>query len=396
MNLHIALGVLFLSTCLLMLGCGSKEEANAQTDTTTQSSEVEDISDNTVIKITHTTNFPTIKAQTQAVYEELALNGSIIPDVSRTVAVNALAGGRIAEIHARLGDTVKKGQLLLKIHSPDLANAVAALKQAKADELLAKRYYDRNKFLYERGAVVAQKDLEAAEDVLTDAQATTENAITQVQLLNADPQHPSAFVELRAPISGVIVEQNIALGSAAKSLDATPNLFTIADLSQVWLVCDVYENFLAQVNVGDSARIRVNAYPDQQLQGKVVNIFSLLDPATRTAKARIELDNAQGLLKPGMFATAVFVSQTKASRVVAPAAAIFRLHDRDWVFFPLGGNKYRRAEVQTGATNPDGSLQIASGLQAGDEIVANALQLSAAAQLENPVALEDKDKGEQK
>jgi cobalt-zinc-cadmium efflux system membrane fusion protein len=306
--------------------------------------------------------------------------------------VNALSGGRIAEIHARLGDVVKKGQLLLKIHSPDLANAVAALKQAKADELLAKRYYERNKFLYDHGAVVAQKDLEAAEDALTDTQANTENAITQVQLLNADPLHPSAFVELRAPTPGVIVEQNIALGSAAKSLDATPNLFTIADLSKVWLLCDVYENNLAHVNVGDAAAIRLNAYPEQQLQGKVVNIFSLLDPATRTAKARIELDNPQGLLKPGMFATAVFVSQTKQTRVVAPAAAIFRLHDRDWVFFPLGGEKFRRGEVQTGATNADGSLQIIAGLQAGEEIIANALQLSAAAQLENPVALEDKDK----
>ncbi len=394
MNLRNAMASIYLAACFIIAGCGTKDETtNAKIENTAQ---VEEVTDGSVIKITKSKDFATVKAQTQTVSEELALNGSIVPDVSRTVAVNALSGGRIAEIHARLGDVVKKGQLLLKIHSPDLANAAAALKQAKADELLAKRYYDRNKFLYDHGAVVAQKDLEAAEDALTDAQANTENAVTQVQLLNADPQHPSAFVELRAPTSGVIVEQNIALGSAAKSLDATPNLFTIADLSKVWLLCDVYENNLAHVNVGDAAAIRLNAYPDQQLQGKVVNIFSLLDPATRTAKARIELDNPQGLLRPGMFATAVFVSQTKLTRVVAPAAAIFRLHDRDWVFFPMSGEKFRRGEVQTGATNADGSLQIISGLQAGEEIVANALQLSAAAQLENPVALEDKDKEAQK
>jgi len=393
MNSRFAIGFISLYICVLMAGCGQKNETDSQT---TSNEQVEVIADDNLIRITRSRDFATLKAQTQWVSEELAVNGTIVPDISRTVAVNALSGGRIAEIHGRLGDEVKKGQLLLKIHSPDLANAIAALKQAKADEQLAQRYFDRNKFLYDRGAVVAQKDLEAAEDALLDAKANTENAVTQVQLLNADPKHPSAFVELRAPVSGVIVEQNIALGSAAKSLDSTPNLFTIADLSRVWLLCDVYENNLAHVNVGDYAKIRLNAYPDMPLQGKVVNIFSLLDPNTRTAKARIELDNVHGILRPGMFATAIFTAQAKSAKVVVPASAIFRLHDRDWVFFPQGGNKFRRAEVQTGGANPDGSLQIAAGLQVGDEVVANALQLAAAAQLENPVALEVHEQGEQK
>jgi len=143
-------------------------------------------------------------------------------------------------------------------------------------------------------------------------------------------------------------------------------------------------------------KIRLNAYPDLPLQGKLVNIFSLLDPVTRTAKARIELDNDKGILRPGMFATALFVSQTKTSRVVIPSSALFRLHDRDWVFLPEGGGKFRRVEIQIGGANADGSLQVLDGLQEGDELVANALQLAAAAQLENPIALEDKDKGEAK
>ena len=391
MNSRIATGLIFLCASLLMEGCEPKKEPPSQT-----ASEVEVTTDSNVVEVSMSAGLPVIKASTQTVSEELAVNGSIIPDISRTVAVNGLSGGRIAEINARLGDQVKKGQLLLKIHSPDLANAIAALKQAKADELLAQRYYDRNKFLYDRGAVVAQKDLEAAENALIDAKANTENAITQVKLLDADPKHPSAFVELRAPISGVVVEQNVALGSAAKSLDATPNLFTIADLSRVWLLCDVYENNLAHVNMGDTANIRLNAYPDLQLQGKVVNIFSLLDPTTRSAKVRIELDNTKGILRPGMFATAVFVSQGKVTRVVVPAAAIMRMHDKDWVFLPLGGNKFRRVEVQSGITNSDGSIQIIAGLQDGDEVIGNALQLSAAAQSENPTAFQDHEKKELK
>lgn len=387
MNLPLSKTIILFSV-LGLAACGNQEESRSQAESPVQ---VEEIADVNIIKISLAKDFPTITAETRDIAEELAVNGSITPDVSRTVAVNALSGGRIAEVNVRLGDKVKKGQVLLKIHSPDLANAIANLKQAKADELLAQRYYDRNKFLYEQGAVVALKDLEAAEDSLVDAQANTENAITQIKLLDADPNHPSAFVELRAPISGVIVEQNIALGSAAKSLDATPNLFTIADLSRVWLLCDIYENNLAKVNIGDYAQIHLNAYPDQALDGKVVNIFNLLDSATRTAKARIELDNNLGLLKPGMFATAVFVSQHKTTQVILPASAIFRLHDKDWVFLPIGDNKYRRTEVNIAGTHIDGSLQVLSGLKAGVVVIANALQLASAAQLENPIALEVKE-----
>ncbi len=386
--------LVYLCASLLLVGCDQKNETQQQAAALPASppAQVDVITDNNVIEVPRPDEFPLVKAGTRSVSKELSVNGSIAPDVSRTVGVNGLSGGRIVEIHARLGDTVKKGQLLLKIHSPDLANAIAALKQARADELLAQRNYDRNKFLYERGAVVAQKDLQASENVLTDAKANTENAITQVQLLNADTKNPSPFVELRAPVSGVIVEQNVALGTAAKSLDATPNLFTIADLSRVWLLCDVFENNLANVHLGDTAKIRLNAYPKLALQGKVVNIFSLLDPATRSTKVRIELDNAQGILRPGMFATAIFVSQDKISVVSVPATAIFRLHDKDWVFFPLGGKKFRRSEVQTGATNADGTQQIITGVQVGDQVVTNALQLSAAARTENPTAFEEDEK----
>ncbi len=385
----IAIGFILLSAGPVPGNCDQRKEANSPVASTAQ---VEVVTDNNMVEVPRPEEFPTVKAATRSVSRVLSVNGSIAPDVSRTVGVNGLAGGRIVEIHARLGDTVKKGQLLLKIHSPDLANAIAALKQAKADELLAQRNYDRNKFLYDRGAVVALKDLQAFEDALVDAKANTENAITQVQLLDADTKNPSPFVELRAPVSGVIVEQNVAVGTAAKSLDATPNLFTIADLSRVWLLCDVYENNLAKVHLGDTAQIHLNAYPELKLQGKVLNILSMLDPGTRSAKVRIELDNSKGLLRPGMFATAQFVSHDKDSVVVIPAAAIFRLHDKDWVFFPQGGKKFRRFEVQLGAANADGTQQIVAGVHAGDEVVGNALQLSAAARTENPTAFEEDEK----
>lgn len=387
-NYRLVLSIFLLVACLPLTGCDhgqAADEGQAALPATVIAT------DSNVIEMPHPEDFALVRAETRLLPEVLAVNGSIAPDVNRSVAVNALAGGRIVEIHARLGDTVKKHQLLLKLHSPDLANAVAALKQAQADELLARRQFERSRFLYEHGAVVSQNDFQIAEDNLDNARAATENALTQVKLLNADPRHPSPYIEVRAPADGVIVEQNYAPGAAAKSLDATANLFTIADLSKVWLLCDVYENNLAQVKVGDYAKIHINAYPDRELQGRVVNIFSLLDPATRSVKVRIELDNPDGTLLPGMFATATFVTQGKTSRVIIPAAAVFRLHDKDWLFLPEGRNRFRRAEIKAGPADRDGNLQILSGLEAGQMVVANALQFSAEARSENPLAFLEHD-----
>ncbi|MDD4915273.1 MAG: efflux RND transporter periplasmic adaptor subunit [Methylococcales bacterium] len=389
-NYHFVPVLLMVWVCFLLTACDNTKA----TDENAKAGQSATIiaTDNNVIEMPHPEDFTLVKADIRMLPEELAVNGSIVPDINRTVAVNALAGGRVVELNAKLGDSVKKNQLLLRMHSPDLANAIAALKQAQADELLAQRQYDRNKFLYEHGAVVSQNDFQMSEDNWAGAKANTENAITQVKLLSADPRHPSAFIDVRAPAAGVIVEQNYTAGAAAKSLDATPNLFTIADLSKVWLLCDVYENNLSQVKVGDYARIRLNAYPDRGLQGKVSNIFSLLDPATRSVKVRIELDNPDGILLPGMFATATFVSQGKIPRVVIPATAIFRLHDKDWLFLPEGKNKFRRAEVKAGPADRDGSMQVLSGLEAGQMVVSNALQFSAEARSENPLAFLEHDK----
>lgn len=370
----------------LIMSCEKVKEAGEKA----KSSEQIAVSINpNLIEISHPEDFLVVKADSRMLPEELTVNGVIAPDIGRTVAINVLGGGRVVEIHAKLGDSVKKGQLLLKMHSPDLANAVAALKQARADELLARRQYDRYKFLYENGEIVAQKELHLAENALIDAKADTENAVTQVKLLNGNPKNPSAFIELRAPIDGTIVEQNVALGATVKSLDTTPSLFTIADLSTVWLLCDVYENNLAQIGLGYHAKIRFNAYSDRIFPGKVSNISSMLDPQTRNAKVRIELDNPEGILRPGMFATATLVSESKTPKIVIPSSALFHMHEKYWVFFPRGGNKFQRAEVQAGAMQSDGYQQINAGLQIGEEIVANPLLLFAEAKSENPFAFQE-------
>src|SRR5207244_7326801 len=137
--------------------------------------------------------------------------------------------------------------------------------------------------------------------------------------------------EIHAPVGGTVIEQNVFSAGGVKSLDNSPSLFTIADLSSVWVLADVYENDLARVHLGDRAEIELNAYPNRRLQGRVTNISRLLDPNTRAAKVRIELTNESGILRPNMFATVHFVSQGSEDRTVVPATAVLPLHERHWV-----------------------------------------------------------------
>jgi membrane fusion protein, heavy metal efflux system len=316
--------------------------------------------------------FQLVTATTRAEVSELLAKGSVAPDVSRTVPVNALSAGRVIEIHTRLGDDVQKGQLLLTINSSDMSQAFSDYKKFQADEALAKTQSERAQLLFSHGAL-AQKDLEVGVESYEKAKVDTQTALDHIRILGGDPQRPSAVIEVRAPVSGTIVEQNVTAAAGVKSLDNSPNLFTIADLSQLWVICDVYENDLAQVHVGDRAQLELNAYPDRKLSGRIANIGKLLDPTTRSAKVRIELSNEHGLLRPNMFATVHFQSQGSQMRTVVPANAVLRLQDRDWVFVKGERNQFRRREVHSGAVNSDSTEQVFSGLSAGEQVVRDAL-----------------------
>lgn len=323
----------------------------------------------------HPELFKTAKAETRSLPTELTANGTVSPDVTRTIHVTSLGSGRVLELKVKLGDTVKKGQTLLVISSPDLAAAMADYQKAVADEALSHKALDRAQLLYDKGAI-ATKDLEVAQDAEDKARVDVSTAEQHVRVLGADPAHPSSTIDLRAPVAGTIVEQNVAGFEGVKSLDNTPNLFTIADLTQVWVVCDVFENDLGEVHLGDTAAIQLNAFGNRKFSGKVADVSRVLDPATRSAKVRIVLPNKDGALRPGMFAVAKFESRKKTLRTVVPAAAIMRLHDKDWVFRKEGDKNFRRVVVQADGLAPDGMQEVREGVKPGDEVVANALAFS--------------------
>jgi cobalt-zinc-cadmium efflux system membrane fusion protein len=363
---------LCLAAVLSLAGCSSKVEADAKAEAPPPA-KVEREPDANLVKVDHPERFPLATAGQHEGAPELNVTGTVNPDVSRNIPVISLASGRVVEIHARIGDTVTKGQLLMRVQSADISQAFSDYRSAVADEVLARAQLDRSKLLYEKGAV-AQKDLEVAQDTDAKAKITVENAVQRIHVLGADINHPAAIVDIFAPVSGVIVEQNVTASAGVKTLDNSPNLFTIADTSKVWVICDVYENDLPFIQLNEYADIHLNAYPNLGLKGRIGNISPSLDPNIRTAKVRLEVPNP-GKLRFGMFVTATFHGLNKELRTTVPANAILHLHDRDWVYTPIEGGEFRRVEVVAGKMLPGNLQEIISGVKAGQQVVANALVL---------------------
>jgi len=363
--------ITFLSA-LLLLGCRAKQQTDPAAGAP-PAAEVEKEGDASLVKVDHAEQFPLATATRRDSVAELAVTGVVSADVSRNVPVISLASGRVIEIHARLGDQVTKGQLLMRVQSADISGAFSDYRKAVADEKLANAQLDRSKLLFDHGAI-AQKDLEVAQDSEDKARVDVETAAEHIHVLGSDIDHPAAAVDIFAPVSGIVIEQNVTAAAGVKTLDNSPNLFTIADLSQVWILCDVYENNLASVHIGEYADIHVNAYPDRVLRGRIDNIGPIMDPNMRTAKVRIEVENP-GFLRFGMFVTATFHGQQSQTHALVPANAVLHLHDRDWVYTPAGNNGFRRVEVVAGPMVPPDQQEIISGIKPGDRVVSNALVL---------------------
>jgi cobalt-zinc-cadmium efflux system membrane fusion protein len=320
--------------------------------------------------------FPVVAADKVEAAAELNVTGSVFPDIAREVPVISLASGRVVDIKARLGDNVKKGQLLLKVQSPDVTNAYNAYLKAVNDEQMTNKAYLRAKDLLAHGAI-SQEMLEQAEDAEKDNQADLKAAAEQLKTLGVDKNDPQSVIPVFAPISGVIVAQNVTDAAATGvTYSGNATAFTIADLSVVWIICDVYESDIPKLQLGQIAQIKLSAYPDRTLTGRVSDIGPILDPTIRTAKVRIEVANP-GILKLGMFVTSTFESRTKESYAAVPASAILHLHDRNWVFVPAGGNQFRRVEVHAGEMIPGNRQRIFSGIAPGQQVVSNVLQLEA-------------------
>lgn len=364
-----------LAVCLGMVfgfsGCGKVTAKNgSDPGTGPVAAKVEPDYDANHFKVDHPEQFPIVAAGEHVAAPELNVNGVVSPDISRQVPVPSLATGRVVEIEARLGDAVEKGQMLFKVRSTDVAGAYSDYQKAIKNEQLAKIQLNRAKILYDDGAI-PKSQLEVAQTAEDNAVVDVETATEHLRLLGSDPDHPSGIIDVTAPVSGVITDQQIANQSGVQALTA-PNPFTISDISHVWIVCDVYENDIAQVHVGEYADIHLVAYPNRVLRGRISNISPTMDPNLRTAKVRLEVENP-GILRFGMFVTATFHGMTTEKHATVPATAILHLHDREWVYTPTRDGEFRRFEVTAGSMLPNNMQEVISGLKPGDRVVSNAL-----------------------
>jgi cobalt-zinc-cadmium efflux system membrane fusion protein len=359
--------LLFISGAFLA-GCGqSKGDPKAEAP---PPAKVESEQGLNVFQVDHPEQFPLATAAAYESASQLSVTGTVAPDISRSVPVISIATGRVVELHARLGDTVKKGQLLLRVQSADLSAAFSDYRKAVADEKLARIQFERAKLLYDKGAI-SLNDFQTAEDVENKAHVDVENTTERLRVLGGSVDHPAAILDIRAPVSGVITDQQVTNAAGVAGL-GSPNPFTISDLSYVWILCDVYENDLPNVHTGETAEIRLNAYPSQAFAGRINNVLPVLDPTLRTAKVRIEVRNP-GLMRVGMFVTATFHGRKKETHALLPATAILHLHDRDWIYVPAADKKFRRVEVAAGKMLPGNMQEVISGIKPGEQVVQNAL-----------------------
>ena len=386
-NFHLPVSiVLILLVFSLFPSCkGGKTDAAAEAPPPAQ---VEREQDAAGFKVDHPEQYALATAGEYSAAPELNVTGTVSPDVSRNIPVISIASGRVVDIRARLGDTVIKGQILMQIQSADVAQAFSDYRQAGADETLARAQLDRSKLLYDKGAI-AQKDLEVTVDADAKAKVTLETTVDHLRVLGADVDHPSAIIEIRAPASGVITDQQVTSAAGVQGLSG-PNPFTISDLSHVWVLCNVYENDLSFIRLGEFADIHLNAYPGLLLKGRISNISPMLDPNLRTAKVRLEVQNP-GMLRLGMFVSATFYGLQKEVNATVPASAVLHLHDRNWVYVPVGGSRFQRLEVGAGKMLPGGAAggkaagtpnpvewqEITSGLRPGQQVVLKALDMQA-------------------
>ena len=368
-------GIALLSlACLCCLaGCESKKKVESAE--APPAANVEHAGDMSVLRVDQPDRFVLATASERQATSTLNVTGAVNPDVSRTIPVISLANGRVVEAYARLGDFVKKGQLVMEVQSTDVSGAFNAYIKAQNDERLARIQFERAKGLFDRGAI-AKSQLEMAETSEQDAKADLTAAEQQLKVLGVDKDNPSAAVKVYAPASGVIIAQNVtSAGAAGVTLSGSATAYTIADLSHVWIICDVFENDLSTVHLGQKTEIRLNAYPDRTFTGTVSDIGAVLDPTIRTAKVRIQVENPGMVMRVGMFATVTLHGQRAETRTAIPATAVLHLQDRDWVFLPLGNGQFRRIEVRAGQMMDGGQQEILTGLNPGQQVVAKALDL---------------------
>jgi len=299
--------------------------------------------------------------------------GTVAFDADQSTSVLAPISGPVTAILVQPGAEVSKGQVLAYVSSPDFAAAVAGYRKAVSTYTNAKRVADLDEQLFKNDAI-ARRDLEQAQTDAANAQADVEAALGQLRSLGVDPQAAVAANAsgqavqgvIRAPISGTLVERLITAGQLLQA--GTTPCFTVADLSKVWVMANVFSGDIAHVGAGDRADITTSATP-AAFPGTVDYIAALVDPSTKATAVRILVPNRARFLRRDMYVNVAIRSRRQDQGLLVPVASVLRDDDNQpFVFVDRGKGHYLRREVQLGARVGD-SYPVRAGLSAGEHVV---------------------------
>jgi cobalt-zinc-cadmium efflux system membrane fusion protein len=301
----------------------------------------------------------------------LRLTGSVAFNAFTTTPVITQVSGPISRIIVAPGQQVHRGQPLLYVASPDYSQLFANYLKARDAYHLADKNYLRSKDLYEHRAI-AERDLEVAESGRTQAAADLGASEQSLRVLGVSkPEEvigkPSSEIPVLAPLAGEAVERLVAPGQVIQA--GSTQVFTISDMSEVWVLANLYQKDLPFVHLGDAVTITTESYPGEEFHGKILYIASALDPTTRTLQARIDVKNPQGKLKKDLYVTATVQAGSVANALTVPAAAILRdAENQPFVYVTNQNNEFARRSVMLGESSA-GNTQLTGGIGAGERVV---------------------------
>lgn len=305
----------------------------------------------------------------QGAAHELVLPAMVEADPARTANILPPLTGRLVDLRVRLGDVVKRGQLLASLSAPDLAQAVSDAQKARDALDLAQRALTRARGVNEAGSN-ATKDVEAAESAVAQQAAELRRSESRLRSLGASASastraNATGTLPITSPTSGAVTALNVAPGAVLN--DATAALMTVTDLDQVWVTVNVPEHLVGTVRAGQEAVVTLAAYPGRTWVGRIGFVGAMLDADTRRAKARIAFANADGLLKPNMYASARIALPESAEPQV-PSSALLMNNDAVSVFVEVAPWTFERHPVETGREDGE-QVRVRSGLAAGERVV---------------------------
>jgi cobalt-zinc-cadmium efflux system membrane fusion protein len=379
---RIKIGTLLLAILIPALlvtgGCSKKEPAAEQKTAGAQKAEKKDDQQEGTVRLSpeamRIAGIEVGKVVASAPSELIGATGVLELNGDRLSRVGPRVAGRCIKVNVSLGDRVKSGQVLAQLDSVEIDHAWSDYLKAKARLDLATRSVRREETLFEK-KVSPEKDLLKARQELGEAEADMLLASEKFRLLGVDVRqveantsgttHNHPLIPVASPLSGVVIEKTVTQGEV---VGAEKTLFTVADLSTLWLMIDIYERDFGHVRTGMQVKLSVSAYPEKEFRGRISHVGDVMDEKTRTAKARVTIDNMDNLLRPGMFASVSMEGLKTAEKVLAvPADAVMEGSPR-YVFVSADSGTFKRKDVTVGRTFGN-MVEITQGLNEGDAIV---------------------------